>query len=214
VPEAPGVYLFYDQANRPLYVGKSNSMRTRVMSHFSGQLSQRAVELSKQVTRIDWKRTAGELGALLLEARLVKELAPEFNRQLRASEGLCGFAFDGRRLRFAGAHEIDGDTLPYVHGIFRSKRAAIQALRSLADAHRLCLQALGFETATAGGPARACFRHQLGRCAGVCAGRESVHLHDGGRRGRFDFDHYRILARHLGKPGVRTVRLAQPCTAN
>jgi len=270
VPEAPGVYLFYDQANRPLYVGKSNSMRTRVMSHFSGQLSQRAAELSKQVTRIDWKRTAGELGALLLEARLVKELAPEFNRQLRASEGLCGFAFDGRRLRFAGAHEIDGDTLPYVHGIFRSKRAAIQALRSLADAHRLCLQALGFETATAGGPARACFRHQLGRCAGVCAGRESVHLHharlaaalaswkaadwphggplgiregggedaevhvvdrwcylgaarsdaelaellDGGRRGRFDFDHYRILARHLGKPGVRTVRLAQPCTAN
>jgi len=270
VPEAPGVYLFYDAANRPLYVGKSNSMRTRVMSHFSGQLSGRAVELSKQVARIDWKRTAGELGALLLEARLVKELAPEFNRQLRANEGLCGFAFDGRRLRFAGAHEIDGETLPYVHGIFRSRRAALQALRSLADAHRLCLQALGFETATAGGLARACFRHQLGRCAGVCAGRESVHLHharlaaalaswkaadwphagplgiregggddaevhvvdrwcylgaarsdaelaellEGGRRGRFDFDHYRILARHLGKPGVRTVRLAPPCTAN
>ena len=43
---------------------------------------------------------------------------------------------------------------------------------------------------------------------------ELAELLDGGRRGRFDFDHYRILARHLGKPGVRTVRLAQPCTAN
>jgi len=268
VPEAPGVYLFYDEGGRPLYIGKSNSMRTRVMSHFSGTLSEKAVALSKRVRRIDWKRTAGELGALLLEARLVKELAPEFNRQLRAAEGLCGFAFDGRRLRFAGAHEIDGDTLPFVHGVFRSKRAALQALRALADEHRLCLQALGFES----GPQNACFRHQIGRCAGVCAGRESVHLHqarlaaalaawkaadwphpgplgivekngeseetevhvvdrwcylgaarsdaevaellEGGRRGRFDFDHYRILARHLGRRGVRTVRLAAPCTAS
>ncbi|HEV7477726.1 MAG TPA: exonuclease domain-containing protein [Burkholderiales bacterium] len=268
VPEAPGVYLFYDEASVPLYIGKSASMRTRVMAHFCGASSQRSVELSKRVRRIDWKRTAGELGALLLEARLVKELAPEFNRQLRATEGLCGFAFDGRRLRFAGAHEIDGETLPFVYGVFRTKRAALQALRGLADEHRLCLQALGFET----GPQHACFRHQLGRCAGVCAGRESVHLHharlaaalaswkaadwphsgplgivergrdgeeaemhvvdrwcylgaarsdaevaellEGGRRGRFDFDHYRILARHLGKRGVRTVRLAAPCTAS
>jgi DNA polymerase-3 subunit epsilon len=268
VPEAPGVYLFYDEASVPLYIGKSASMRTRVMAHFSGASSQRSIELSKRVRRIDWKRTAGELGALLLEARLVKELAPEFNRQLRATGGLCGFAFDGRRLRFAGAHEIDGETLPFVYGVFRSKRAAMQALRGLADEHRLCLQALGFES----GPQHACFRHQLGRCAGVCAGRESVHLHharlavalaswkaadwphpgplgiveqdrtsegtevhvvdrwcylgaarsdaevaellEGGRRGRFDFDHYRILARHLGKRGVRTVRLAAPCTAS
>jgi DNA polymerase III subunit epsilon len=258
VPEAPGVYLFYGEGGIPLYIGKSASMRSRVMSHFAGSGS---VELARRVRRIDWKRTAGELGALLLEARLVKQLAPEFNRQLRASEGLCGFAFDGRKLRFAGAHEIDGDTLPFVYGVFRSRRAAMQALRSLADQHRLCLQALGFES----GPLHACFRHQLGKCAGVCAGRESVHLHharlaaalavwkaadwphdgplgiveknrageetevhvvdrwcylgaarsdaevaellEGGRRGRFDFDHYRILARHLGKPGVRTVSL-------
>jgi DNA polymerase-3 subunit epsilon len=267
VPEAPGVYLLYGEGSQSLYVGQSRSMRTRVLAHFTGG-SGRALELARRVRRIDWRRTAGELGALLLEARLVKELSPEFNRQLRANEGLCGFAFDGRRLRFAGAHEIDGDTLPFVHGVFRSKRAALQALRALADEHRLCLQALGFES----GPHQACFRHQIGRCAGVCAGRESVHLHharlaaalaawkaadwphagplgiveknrasdetevhvvdrwcylgaarsdaevaellEGGRRGRFDFDHYRILARHLGKPGVRTVPLAAPCTAS
>jgi DNA polymerase-3 subunit epsilon len=265
VPEAPGVYLLYGEGNQPLYVGQSRSMRTRVLSHFSSLNSSRSIELAKRVRRIDWRRTAGELGALLLEAKLVKELTPEFNRQLRANEGLCGFAFDGRRLRFAGAHEIDGDTLPYVHGVFRSKRAAMQALRTLADEHRLCLQALGFES----GPQHACFRHQIGRCAGVCAGRESIHLHharlaaalarwkaadwphagplgiverngdseeaevhvvdrwcylgaarsdaevaellEGGRRGRFDFDHYRILARHLGRPGVRTLKLAAPC---
>jgi len=269
VPESHGVYLFYDEGSKPLYIGKSASMRTRVMQHFAATGSARGAELARRVHRIEWKRTAGELGALLLEARLVKELAPEFNKQLRPNEGLCGFAFDGRRLRFAGAHEIDGETLPYVYGVFRSKRAALQALRGLADAHGLCLQALGFES----GPQHACFRHQIGKCAGVCAGKESVHLHhgrlaaalapwkaaadwphagalgivergrdgeeaevhvvdrwcylgaarsdaevaellEGGRRARFDFDHYRILARHLGRPGVRTVRLAAPCTAS
>jgi DNA polymerase-3 subunit epsilon len=43
---------------------------------------------------------------------------------------------------------------------------------------------------------------------------EVAELLEGGRRARFDFDHYRILARHLGRPGVRTVRLAAPCTAS
>ena len=155
------------RATGPLYIGKSASMRTRVLSHFSGTTLGASVELARECGASTGSAPPGELGALLLEARLVKELAPEFNRQLRAAEGLCGFAFDGRRLRFAGAHEIDGDTLPFVYGVFRSKRAAMQALRSLADEHRLCLQALGFES----GPQHACFRHQLGRCAGVCAGR-------------------------------------------
>jgi DNA polymerase-3 subunit epsilon len=271
VPEAPGVYLLYGEGSRPLYIGKSVSMRSRVLAHFYADIrSPKAMQLARAVRRIDWRRTAGELGALLLEARLVKDLAPDFNRQLRAPEGLCGFAFDGRRLRLASADEIDAETLPHVRGVFRSKRAARLALRGLADEHRLCLQTLGMDDASRPGP---CFRHQLGRCGGVCAGKENVHLHharlaaalagwqgagwphrgpvgiverdrgndatevhvvdrwcylgsarsDGelaellqdARRPRFDYDQYRILARHLGKRGVRTVPLAgAPCTAS
>jgi DNA polymerase-3 subunit epsilon len=269
VPEAPGVYLLHGEGRTPLYVGKSVSMRSRVLAHFYDDIrSPRGMQLARQVRSIDWRRTAGELGALLLEARLVKELAPAFNRQLRRHEGLCGFAFDGRRLRLAAAEEIDAETLPCVRGVFRSRRAALHALRNLADEHRLCLQTLGFDGKGSG----ACFRHQIGRCAGVCAGRENVHLHHarlaaalagwqaadwphpgplgvvekdrsndateihvidrwcylGAARSdselaellqepprrRFDYDHYRILARHLGKRGVRTVRLAPPCTAS
>ena len=51
----------------------------------------------------------------------------------------------------------------------------MDALRGLADEHRLCLRTLGFEKSAAG--KGACFRHQIERCAGVCAGRESVHAH-------------------------------------
>ena len=176
VPEAPGVYLFYGEGETPLYVGKSVNMRSRVLSHFGDDLrSSREMELARQVRRIDWQRTAGELGALLREAELVKELAPAFNRQLRRASELCGFIRDGATLRLAGADEIDADAVPHVYGVFRSRHAALAALRGLADEHGLCLQTLGFDRARS--RKGACFRHQIKRCAGVCAGRESVEKH-------------------------------------
>jgi DNA polymerase-3 subunit epsilon len=170
IPEAPGVYIFYGEAGKPLYVGMSRNMRSRVLQHFSSRLA-----WAPEVRRIDWQRTVGELGAALREASLVKALAPVYNRQLRRPDALCGFVFDMKRLRLAQSHEIDAGTLPFVHGLFRSRRHALQALRALADEQRLCLQTLGFEPARPG----PCFRHQIERCAGVCAGKESIHVHHG-----------------------------------
>jgi DNA polymerase III subunit epsilon len=263
IPEAPGVYLFYGEGGAPLYIGKSLALRARVLAHFStGARSGKALRLAQEVRRIEWERTAGELGALLREARLVKSLGPTYNRQLKPGAGACGFVFDGTRLRLAPADAIDAETLPLLSGLYRSRRAALAAVRQLADEHRLCLQALGFDSARRSG---ACFRHQLGRCAGVCAGKENIHLHHarvaaalaplraapwpyagplgiveqgddedatevhvvdrwcylGSARtdadveellasrddGRFDYDHYRILSRHLARRRVRTVPL-------
>jgi DNA polymerase-3 subunit epsilon len=176
VPDAPGVYLFYGEGDAPLYVGKSKRMRSRVLAHFADDLrSAREMQLAREVRRIDWQRTAGELGALLREAELVKELAPVFNRQLRRATDLCGFVQDGVSLRLARADEIDAEAVPQLHGVFRSKRAALSALRGLADEHGLCLQTLGFDRVRNG--RGACFRHQVRRCAGVCAGRESIEAH-------------------------------------
>jgi DNA polymerase-3 subunit epsilon len=174
IPEAPGVYLLYGESGAPLYVGKSVSLRSRVLQHFSDDLrSPREAQIAREIRRIEWRRTGGELGALLLEARLVKELAPAFNRQLKRANELCAFAFDARSLQLVSADQINSETIPFLCGVFRSKRAAMDALRNLADAHRLCLRALGFERPGKG----ACFRHQIRRCAGVCAGQESVHAH-------------------------------------
>jgi DNA polymerase-3 subunit epsilon len=177
IPDAPGVYLLYGEGGAPLYVGKSITMRTRVLAHFADDLrSAREMQLAREVRRIDWRRTAGELGALLREAELVKELTPVYNRRLRRASELCGFVREGTSLRLAQGDEIDAEAVPQVHGVFRSKRAALAALRGLADEHGLCLQTLGLERAQR--RRAACFRHQIGRCAGVCAGRESAAAHD------------------------------------
>jgi DNA polymerase-3 subunit epsilon len=174
IPEAPGVYLFYGENETPLYVGKSVTLRSRVLQHFSDDVrSSREAQIAREIRRIEWRRTGGELGALLLEARLVKELLPVFNRQLRRVSDLCGFSFQGSDLQLVSANQINSETLPFLCGVFRSKRSAMDALRGLADEHHLCLRTLGFERTGRG----ACFRHQIKRCAGVCAGQESVHAH-------------------------------------
>jgi DNA polymerase-3 subunit epsilon len=174
VPDSPGVYLFYGEQGKPLYVGKSVAMRSRVLQHFTADLrSPREAQMARELRRIEWRRTSGELGALLLEARLVKELLPVFNRQLRRANDLCGFFFDAGKLKLAGHDEITSATLSQLCGVFRSRRSAMQALRGLADEHRLCLRALGLESPGKG----ACFRHQIKRCAGACAGKEGLHVH-------------------------------------
>ncbi|HVN42848.1 MAG TPA: exonuclease domain-containing protein, partial [Steroidobacteraceae bacterium] len=84
LPEGPGVYLFRGEGGALLYIGKSRNLRSRVLDHFAAEhrLGKEA-RLARQVRDVEWIETGGELGALLLESRLVKDLAPSANRRLR-----------------------------------------------------------------------------------------------------------------------------------
>ena len=84
LPEACGVYIFYNKDNVPLYIGKSKNIRDRALSHFSNSKKLGLdMRIAQSINRIETIETAGELGALLLEATLVKKLQPLYNRQLR-----------------------------------------------------------------------------------------------------------------------------------
>jgi DNA polymerase-3 subunit epsilon len=62
LPNMPGVYLFYDHSDTLLYVGKSVKIRDRVKSHFaSDHASDKELELCRQVSRLDYRRTGGDL---------------------------------------------------------------------------------------------------------------------------------------------------------
>jgi DNA polymerase-3 subunit epsilon len=84
IPEAPGAYLLYGEGPAPLYVGNGINLHARVLSHFSAYpRTEKAARLAREVTRIEWQRTAGELGARLREASLVRTLGPALNRSSR-----------------------------------------------------------------------------------------------------------------------------------
>ncbi len=82
LPRDPGVYLFRDARGRVLYVGKSVSVRSRARAHFAP--SSAGGEWTAQAELVDYAATTSELGALLLESRLVKELRPPGNVRLRS----------------------------------------------------------------------------------------------------------------------------------
>jgi DNA polymerase-3 subunit epsilon len=80
LPRDPGVYLFRDEAGRALYVGKSVSIRSRARAHFAP--SGGPADWSTHASVVDYHPTRSELGALVLENRLIKELAPPGNIRL------------------------------------------------------------------------------------------------------------------------------------
>lgn len=180
LPESPGVYLFYGENDLPLYVGKSVNIRQRVMSHFTADVSSaKEMSLSQQVRRIEHVCTGGEIGALLKEAALVKQLQPTHNRKLRRNNDLCALQLHeqpgGLRVQVAYARDLDFAVAGHLYGLFKSLREATGALTSIADAHRLCHAILGLEKVKPGAP---CFGRQLKRCQGACVGDEPRLAHD------------------------------------
>lgn len=185
LPELAGVYRFYAEQQVLLYVGKSRNIRKRVLEHFAAEHRSAAEQrLSQQVRRVSWTETAGELGALLIEARTVKIERPLHNRRLRGADAcwtlrLVAAAAAPGRLTIVELDSLDAEARGEVYGLYRDRRAAARAVEEIVRAHQLCARALGVER---GGGAEAesgsCFAFQLGRCRGACVGREPAALHD------------------------------------
>jgi DNA polymerase-3 subunit epsilon len=80
LPRDPGVYLFRDAAGRTLYVGKSIAVRTRVRAHFAPSAPR--ADWTAHAAIVDYRSTSSELGALVLENQLIKQLRPPGNIRL------------------------------------------------------------------------------------------------------------------------------------
>ena len=170
-PNTPGVYLFYGAEDILLYVGKSKTIRSRIRSHFAAR---EEGWLMNRVHRIEIRETAGELGALLLESRLIKELRPMYNvrskqpwriiiaRRVDNTEG-----YSTVKLEAVDYLDIKPDSP--ILGIFKHKTQAKEFLNTVAKTHRLCPKLLRLENSSG-----YCFSYHLGQCDGACMGEEDV----------------------------------------
>jgi excinuclease ABC subunit C len=84
-PQKPGVYLMKDAAGRVIYVGKAKDLRARAGSYFhkAAAEEQRTARLVREIRDIDYMEAESEVDALLMEARLIKDILPKYNRDLR-----------------------------------------------------------------------------------------------------------------------------------
>jgi DNA polymerase-3 subunit epsilon len=182
LPEGPGAYRFFGEADILLYVGKSNSLRTRVCSHFSAEDAQsRDPRFGDKVRRVDWLETAGELGAMLREAEWIKTQKPLYNRRTKSNAQSYTLRASAARPPTGQAQPVEAVAIDGVDladlmqcfGVFHSERDARRALSDIARARQLCLKVLGFEDG-----AGSCFAHQVGECRGACVGKEPLILHN------------------------------------
>jgi DNA polymerase-3 subunit epsilon len=180
IPHAPGVYAFYGANAHPIYIGKSVDLKARVLDHFSNDHASAAdLRLSQEVQRIEWERTAGEIGALLREAELVKTRLPAQNIALRRKRNQAFFTLDSQaRPRFVPAAAVPLARLHEHYGPFSSRSSARHFLQQLAAEHGLCLKTMRLEgRARRFAPEAPCFNFQIRRCRGACTGAEPPEVH-------------------------------------
>ena len=138
--------------------------------------------MCRQVRRVEARETAGELGALLLESELIKQLKPMYNRALRKTrrltvarkvvtpQGYFRIALEAVSTMDAAMDAAQGKP---VMALFRTKTQAVEYLSEVAKTHRLCLALLGLEQTR-----RHCFSYHLHRCNGACMGEEAPELYN------------------------------------
>ena len=85
LPTTPGVYLMKDSLGRVIYVGKALNLRSRVSSYFNSAAAfdRRTRDLVPEICDLDVIACDSEVEALLLEARLIKDIQPRFNTELK-----------------------------------------------------------------------------------------------------------------------------------
>jgi DNA polymerase-3 subunit epsilon len=174
LPESPGVYRFFGEDGALLYIGRSNSLRSKILSQLADpRAGSREQKLAAQVQRVDWQLTAGELGAMLLEAQWIRSQQPRYSRHTRSNLESVTLRPDvAGRVRIQRIDMLEPEDLAESFGVFHSDKDARKALVDIARAAQLCLKVLGLEESEG-----SCFALQVGKCRGACAGKEPLILH-------------------------------------
>lgn len=136
-PTTPGVYLMKDDKGRVIYVGKAVNLRNRAGSYFTraAEVEHRTAALVGKIRDIDYITTETEVDALLLEARLIKDIQPIFNQELKDDKTFpyleISIRDDFPRVEFTRKPSIKGTKL---YGPFTSAkklRATISVLQKI-----------------------------------------------------------------------------------
>ncbi|HET9658623.1 MAG TPA: DEDD exonuclease domain-containing protein [Kineosporiaceae bacterium] len=175
LPSAPGVYLFRDDAGRPLYVGVSVDIRARVRSYFTAaEQRTRMAEMVALAASVTPVVCATPLEARVRELRLIAEHAPRYNRRSRFPERAPWLKLTDEPFpRLSVVREVrEGGGGAYI-GPFGTTGAAELAMAALHEAFplRQCTRRLPRQAPQS---ATACLLADLGRCGAPCTGRQSV----------------------------------------
>lgn len=172
VPTSPGVYRFYNEQNRVIYVGKAKNLRARLATYFQGTLEGKVRTMVWEANRVDWTIVGNEVESLQLEFNWIQQERPKYNVIFRDDKSFPYLAvtvkepvpriFVTRNIRKDGTKYFG----PYPHA---------WALRELVD---ILQNVFPIRSCTSGVFARAersnraCLLGYIGKCVAPCIAKD------------------------------------------
>ena len=175
LPEAPGVYQYFDKENKVLYVGKAKNLKKRVSSYFNKQHDTARINvLVKKIVAIKHIVVATEMDALLLENSLIKNLQPRYNILLKDDKTYPWICIKNERFPrvFTTRNVIkDGSEYfgPYTSG--KIMHALLNLIKELYPL-RTCNYDLSPQNIK-NEKYKVCLEFHIGNCLGPCEGLEN-----------------------------------------
>ena len=162
IPSEPGVYLYKDEADEILYVGKAKSLRARVKSYFSSNdHPAKTRQLVQRIRQIDWVIVNNEVEALLLENKLIKQHTPKYNVNLKDAKTYAYISLSRETFpRIQTTRKVSRKLEsfgPYTDGFTRQ------------DLQRLVVRVFKLRTCKTM-PKRACLNFHIHLCTAPCIG--------------------------------------------
>ncbi|CAB4975134.1 unannotated protein [freshwater metagenome] len=168
LPNDPGVYRFFDDTDKVIYVGKAKNIKNRLNSYFGSNLPTKTRRMVHTAVRVDWTLVKTEVEALQLEFTWIKQYNPDFNVQFKDDKSYPYLAIDVKskfpRLFISRAKKIPGIKYfgPYSHAW--ALRSTYETLMKIYPV-RTCSDA-NFKTAQR--TKRQCLMGDIGKCAAPC----------------------------------------------
>lgn len=169
IPNKTGVYKFYNDVNQLIYIGKSIHIKKRVDQHLRNNKTNKAMQMQKEISRIEFELTGSELVSLLQESILIKQHKPLYNRALRRSSfpfGLFTYTDGDNYLRFFIAKVSTTNEVPLAN--FNTKKEGVAFLERKVVDFDLCTKLCDLYKTNS-----SCFQYTIKNCLGACIKEET-----------------------------------------
>jgi excinuclease ABC subunit C len=176
IPDSPGVYQYYDDTGKIIYVGKAKSLKKRVASYFNKDQHEngKTMVLVRKIADIKYIVVNTEIDALLLENNLIKKYQPRYNVMLKDDKTYPWICIKNERFPrvFSTRNVIrDGSLYFGPYASVRVMNMVLDLIRQLFNL-RNCNYQLTEDNIKAG-KFKVCLEYHIGNCAAPCVGKET-----------------------------------------